>query len=93
MEEIVNPYLHQTILEIVDKQIEELTPPETSNTLNRLIDEGFSQEEAKRLIGCIVSSEIFRVLKDKKPFNLERFVEGLKGLPDMPSDWALEYDT
>jgi hypothetical protein len=93
MEEVVNPYLHQTILEIVDKQIEELTPPETVNTFNRLIGEGFADDEARRLIGCIVSSEIFWVLKDKKPFNLERFVEGLNGLPDMPDGWALEYDT
>ena len=93
MEENVNPFLRQTILEIVDKQIEDCDPPETTKTLERLMADGYSKSEARRLIGCIVSSEIFWVLKDKKPFNRDRFVKGLCGLPDMPDDWAIEYDT
>ncbi len=93
MQEEANPFLRQTILEIVDKQLEDRNPPETEATLKRLMDAGFPPDEAKQLIGCIVSSEIFWVLKEKKPFNVERFVKGLNGLPDMPDDWALEYDT
>ncbi len=93
MEEGTSPILKQTILEIVDKQIGDQDPPETAQTLQRLLNDGFSPLEARRLIGCIVSSEIFRVLKEKKPFNRERFVKDLHGLPDMPEDWAIEYDT
>jgi hypothetical protein len=45
---------------------------------------GHSEREAKRLIGCVVSAEIYDVLKKKEPFNLERFVKGLDNLPAMP---------
>jgi len=40
--------------------------------------------EAKRLIACVVSAEIFDVLKQQQPFNLERFVKALDKLPAMP---------
>jgi len=49
-----------------------------------LIKSGFPENEAKRLIGCVVSAEIFEVLKRREEFNLKRFVEALKKLPKLP---------
>jgi len=51
-----------------------------------LIEAGDSEEEAKRLIGCVVSAEIFDILKRNEPFNLDRFVKALDKLPEM--SWA-----
>jgi hypothetical protein len=57
-----NPHLKAAILEIVDNQLRSNDPPETRFTFNRLINEGCSDEKAKELIGCVVTSEIFDVL-------------------------------
>jgi hypothetical protein len=36
------------------------------------------------LIGCVVVSEIFDILKKGETFNLERFVAALERLPKLP---------
>jgi len=43
-------------------------------------------QEARRLIGCVVTSEMFDVLKQQKPFDRDRFVAALGRLPRMPWD-------
>lgn len=79
-----NPRLKALILQVVDNQLKNNDPPETKQTYNKLIKEGFSESEAKQLIGCVVVSEIFDVLKKKEPFNQERFVKALNKLPKLP---------
>jgi len=81
-----DPVLHAAIMKVVDNQLRSNDPPQTQQTFKRLIDAGISEKEAKRLIACVVSAEIFDVLKKQKPFNLERFVKGLDKLPAMPWD-------
>ena len=79
-----NPFLKEAILKVVNTQINDNEPPETRETYNRLISEGHSENEAKRLIGCVISSEIFDILKKKEEFNKERFVQALSNLPTLP---------
>ena len=79
-----NEYLKDAILEAVNNQIESLNPPETKETYDRLLGMGYSDEETKEMIGGVVSSEIFEVMKKKEPFNKERFVKALNKLPDLP---------
>jgi hypothetical protein len=79
-----DPHLKATILQVVDNQIRANDPPETKQTLDRLLSEGHSEEEAKRLIGCIVSAEIFDILKKQEEFDLARFVGALNALPKLP---------
>ena len=83
-----NPIVKQAVLEVVDNQIKNLDPPETKQTYERLMAEGCSGAEARRLIGCVVSAEIFDVLKNDQPFDRERFIRGLNRLPRMP--WEKE---
>lgn len=63
-----------TMLEVVENQLRDGTPPETKQTLDRLIKEGHSEEEAKRLIATVVASEIFGVLKQKRPYDQARYI-------------------
>ena len=79
-----NPNLKSAILEVVDNQLQANDPPETRQTFDRLISEGHSEVEAKKLIGCVVSSEIFDILKKQEPFNTERFAKALNELPKLP---------
>jgi len=81
-----NPVLNAAIMKVVDNQLRGNDPPQTGQTLKRLMAAGHSEKEAKRLIACVVSAEIFDVLKQQQPFNLERFVKALDKLPAMPWD-------
>lgn len=74
------------ILEVVENQIRDNDPPETRQTLGRLIKEGFSREEAMELIGAVVVNEIYNVLKQEEKFNRKRFVAALRQLPKLPYD-------
>ena len=78
--------LEESVLEVVDNQLRSNDPPETRQTFDRLISEGYSNKEVKELIGHAVASEIFVVLKNQEPFNLVRFVDALNKLPKLPGD-------
>lgn len=83
-----NPQLQAAIMKVVENQLRNNDPPQTGQTFKRLIEAGHSEKEAKRLIACVVSAEIFDVLKKNEPFKLDRFIKCLNKLPAMP--WEKE---
>lgn len=76
--------LHDTIMQVVENQLTAGDPVETRQTLDRLLREGHSDKEAKRLIGCVVAAEIFDVLKNQEMYDHDRFVRALNALPVIP---------
>ena len=72
--------LPHTILEVVEKQIRDSPPPETKATFERLLKRGYSEEDAKKLIGTVVVSEIFDILKRGEPYNEKRYINALRKL-------------
>ena len=81
-----NPRLKRLLLEIVDNQLREKTPPETTETFKRLQAEGHTPEEAKELIACAVTSEIFDIMKQNQTYDEARYIKALKALPKIPGD-------
>jgi hypothetical protein len=81
-----NPKLGEAILEVVENQIRENDPPETRQTIDRLMGEGYSADEARRLVSTAVTVEIFHIMRDREPFNRERFLWNLAQLPREPWD-------
>ena len=81
-----NPVLKKTILSVVDNQLRANNPPETKQTYENLLKRGYSKNEAKRLIGCVVAAETFDILKKEEPFNQERFAANLNRLPEIPGE-------
>ena len=77
-----NPALTAAILEVVDTQLRQNTPPETRQTFERLVTSGYAPEDARRLIGNVVAQEIFHVLQRREVSNEQRYVAALHGLPD-----------
>jgi hypothetical protein len=77
-----NPALTAAILEVVDTQLRDNTPPETRQTFERLVAAGYAPEDARRLIGNVVVQEIFHVMKRGEPYNEQRYLAALHGLPD-----------
>lgn len=84
MQSEIDPHLRAAIIEVVENQLRSNDPPQTQQTFERLIALGHTEEETKRLIACVVSAEIFDVLKKQEPFDLNRFVKALDRLPAMP---------
>jgi transcriptional regulator of NAD metabolism len=79
-EEGYNPYLKAAILEVVENQLRDNDPPETRQTLERLLAAGYSRKQAVEMIGSAVVGEIWSVLHEKQPFDRARFVESLEKL-------------
>jgi hypothetical protein len=81
-----NEIVREQIFEIIKNQIKLNTPPETKQTLKRLVDLGYSDQDARMLIGQCLAVELFSVVKLKKPFDNGRYVSNLKKLPEEPFD-------
>ena len=81
-----NPCLHAAVMNVAENQIRNQDPPETKQAYDRLRAEGMSDKEARRLIACVVASEIFEVLKRKEPFDPVSSTKALSELPKLPWD-------
>jgi len=88
----VNENLRNAIFEIIDNQINADDPVKTAITLKRLMDEGYSEFEAKQFIGQALAVELFYyfnfiyAMKKKIPYNEARYIRNLKNLPQEPSE-------
>lgn len=72
------------ILDVVEKQLASCKPALAQETLDRLISEGFSEEDAKHLIGSAMVVEMHSVVSDGRPFKEERYLSLLQDLPRLP---------
>jgi hypothetical protein len=83
-DELVDPQKLQrrrAMLEVVENQLRDGSPPETQETLDRLLAEGHSREQAVELIACVLAAEIFDMLKHRQPYDEARYLAGLRALP------------
>lgn len=78
------PRVSKFILDVVEKQIQEGAPPQTRETLARLMGEGFSEGEARQLIGAAVVAEMRAVVEEGRSFSEERFLALMHELPRLP---------
>ena len=79
-----NPLLGEEMKKVVRNQIRQNDPPETKQTYDRLIKEGFPKEEVMRQLAVVVGAEIYDVMKNKEPFNQKRYIKRLNDLPMEP---------
>jgi hypothetical protein len=81
-----NPRLAAAVLEIVDKQLRDATPPETRQTFERLVAAGYMPESARQLLAHVVVSEIFTVMARGEHYDEARFIAALHRLPALPDE-------
>lgn len=62
---------------IANNQLEDNDPPETRQTLDRLIAAGFTEQQAKEKIAVIIACHIYDIMHDNKEFDREKFVNDL----------------
>ncbi len=72
------------LLRAVETQVRDGDPPETAQTLERLMGEGYPRDEAVRLIGFVLADELFQIMKQEREYDHERFVRLLTRLPETP---------
>ena len=75
-----NPRLKQAILEIVANQLRDGDPPETQQTLDRLLAAGYARQTALEMIGRAVTEELWYVLHEQQPFDRARYTGALARL-------------
>ena len=83
-----NERLREAVLAVISNQLQDNDPPETKQALLRLRKQGFSEDEALKLIGYVVASEVFSVLKENRPYDHNRYITALNALPKLP--WEKE---
>ncbi|HDP34194.1 MAG TPA: DUF1841 family protein [Candidatus Hydrogenedentes bacterium] len=81
-----NPHLKAAFLDVVNNQIANNQPPETRQTLDRLMSEGISEADARLYIAQAVCVEMWDVMKNQKTFNRERYIRNLNNLPKEPEE-------
>ena len=75
-----NVYLHDAIQRVIENQVQEGKPKETQETLERLMDLGYSRHEALHKIGEAIAEDIYDVLKNKQGFDEKGFIKKLQAL-------------
>jgi hypothetical protein len=78
------PRVNKLILEVVENQLNSCKPVQTRETLDRLMTQGFSEEDAKHLIGSAIVAEMRAVVSEGRTFQEERLVSLLQDLPRLP---------
>lgn len=81
-----DPILHAAFMEMVNRQIADNDPPETRETFERLLDEGYSPEHARRMIGLLIARELTLGMIQRQPFDHKSYIEGLRRLPEIQGD-------
>lgn len=79
-----NEIVRAQMLKIVDNQIKGNKPPETKQTYKRLISEGFSDLDSKKLIAQCVAVLLFDAMKNNSPVDHDKYLENLRNLPKEP---------
>jgi len=82
----VNRRANKAIIRVIMNQIHQNKPPETRETFDRLLGEGYPKDEAYRLIGCVLTAEIYDMMKEGRVFDESLYAKRLRDLPKLPWD-------
>lgn len=74
---MANLRLKKLILEVVNNQLKDNDPPSAKQAYERLLNAGYSANEAKEKIGAVVLEEIYDVMKENQPYDEKRYTEAL----------------
>lgn len=78
--------VQEAIFEAIENQMRDNNPPITRETFNRLVADGYSRNEAMKLIGYALANEISEIMNSNQSFSEERYSQNLRNLPDLPWD-------
>ena len=85
----MNPTLHIAMHEIVANQLWDDDPPEVWQTAKRLTEAGYARHEVLHMLASVVSNEVFDILANHEPADLDRMRAELAALP---GSWERQRD-
>ena len=77
---IDEPGLNSAVNEVLDNQLNDGDPPETKQTLDRLIASGHDEQAARKLIADVLFLEIRAVMDSGEPYDNDRYTSALSQL-------------
>jgi hypothetical protein len=77
---MADPQLRGELIEVIENQLRASDPPETRQTLDRLLAAGCAREAAMMKIAAVLLEEIHEMLAQHVPFDRARFKQRLDGL-------------
>ena len=73
-------------IDVLEAQLKDNNPPEAKATLERMVDMGFEDHEAKALMVKCLIIELLDALNNNNFFNEKRYIKNLNKLPENPED-------
>ena len=80
-DEVGGRLIRKGIEEAVEEQVESGDPPAAREALERLLGMGYSEADARILIGRVLTAEMFEIMKQEREHDAVRYASGLKALP------------
>ena len=74
----INKKLQKNILDAIDNQLRDNTPPQVNITFSALKKLGYSDRDAKLAIGQALVTEMFEVMKTGREYDEEKYTGMLK---------------
>jgi len=81
-----NERLQRALLQVIEQQLIDGKPAETRATKQRLLDAGYTEDQAMNLIAHVVAAEIFDVMARGRKYEEARYIAALQALPALPWD-------
>jgi len=69
-----------SLIEILENQMEDNHPPETKEVLEKLVAAGMERDVALDRMADVMEAEIITMTRENKAFNIDHYVEMLKSL-------------
>ena len=79
-----NEIIREELFKVIQNQFKANDPPETKIAFDRLTEQGYTEFQAMQLIGQCLAIEVYGALKNKNPYNHDRYVKNLNNLPKEP---------
>jgi regulator of protease activity HflC (stomatin/prohibitin superfamily) len=84
MDEDEAKQVRAAIFQAVDQQLADGDPPEAQETLERLMAEGYTRNDAREYIACAMADEMFQIMQREREYDRARYVNLLRRLPTLP---------
>jgi hypothetical protein len=75
-----NPIVHVWIHQIIQNQLVTQTPPETTEILDQLVQQGLTRHEAIHKIGGVLLGDMAEMGESQQSFDNQRYVQSLRQL-------------
>ena len=77
-------FAEEALVQAIENQLEAGEPAFVQAVLNKLSLVGYEREEIIELMALVLADEIDVMLRDNRPFDLARYEQGLRALPELP---------